>query len=57
MWLVADEGAVPALGLTPGPRAFPWQTHARGLAAQLVFGLVAETVQCVADYVRARPKA
>lgn len=27
---------------SPGPRAFPWQTHARGLGGHLVFGLVAE---------------
>jgi hypothetical protein len=40
-WLVMDETATPALGLTPGPRAFPWQAHARGLAGHLVFGSVA----------------
>ncbi|HEX6059867.1 MAG TPA: DUF1440 domain-containing protein [Gemmatimonadaceae bacterium] len=40
-WLAMDEGATPALGLTPGPGAFPWQTHARGLAGHLVFGAVA----------------
>jgi hypothetical protein len=39
-WAVVDEGLVPALGLTPGPRAFPWQTHARGLAGHLTFGTV-----------------
>jgi hypothetical protein len=38
---VMDETATPALGLTPGPRAFPWQAHARGLAGHLVFGSVA----------------
>jgi hypothetical protein len=32
-WLLIDEGANYALRLTPGPTAFPWQTHARGLAA------------------------
>lgn len=41
-WLLVDEGANAALGLTPGPRAFPWQAHARGLAGHLVFGAVAE---------------
>jgi hypothetical protein len=30
----------PVLGLTPGPTAFPCQTHARGLSGHLVFGLV-----------------
>ena len=39
-WTVLDEGLVPALGLTPGPRAFPWQTHARGLAGHVTFGTV-----------------
>jgi hypothetical protein len=41
-WLVVDEGANPALGFTPGPMAFPWQAHARGLAGHLVFGTVAD---------------
>ena len=40
-WLLMDETVTPALGLTPGPTAFPWQTHARGLAGHLVFGTVA----------------
>lgn len=42
-WLLIDELATPSLGLTPGPRAFPWQTHARGLAGHLVFGTTANT--------------
>jgi hypothetical protein len=42
-WAVIDEGANTALGLTPGPTAFPWQTHARGLVGHLVFGVVADT--------------
>jgi uncharacterized protein DUF1440 len=41
-WAAVDEGLVPALGLTPGPRAFPWQTHARGLAGHLSFGTVTD---------------
>ena len=48
-WGVVDEGANPALGLTPGPRRFPWQTHARGLVGHLVFGVVAETVLGLSD--------
>jgi hypothetical protein len=51
-WLVVDETANPVLGLTPGPAAFPWQTHARGLAGHLVFGVVADTVLDLADAVR-----
>jgi hypothetical protein len=41
VWLLIDEGANTALRLTPGPTAFPWQTHARGLAAHLAYGTVA----------------
>ena len=33
---------VPALGLTPGPTAFPWQAHARGLVGHLTFGTVTD---------------
>jgi uncharacterized membrane protein YagU involved in acid resistance len=39
VYLAIDEVLNPALGLTPGPQAFPWQTHARGLGGHLVFGL------------------
>ena len=42
--LVVDEGLTPLLGLSPGPFAFPWQTHARGFLGHLVFGIVAEAV-------------
>lgn len=41
-WGFIDEGLVPALGLTPGPTAFPWQTHARGLIGHLTFGTVTD---------------
>lgn len=50
-WLVVDEAINPVLGLTPGPGAFPWQAHARGLVGHLVFGVVAESVLDVADRV------
>jgi hypothetical protein len=50
-WALMDEGVVPLLGLTPGPRAFPWQTHARGLAGHLSFGTVAEGTLRVLDAV------
>ncbi|HEU4697588.1 MAG TPA: DUF1440 domain-containing protein [Gemmatimonadales bacterium] len=38
-WLLVDELANPLLGFTPGPRAFPWQAHARGLAGHLAYGV------------------
>lgn len=42
VFLVLDEFLNTALGLTPGPRAFPWQAHARGLGGHLAYGLAAE---------------
>lgn len=49
VWLLLDEIGNVALGLTPGPAAFPWQTHARGLAGHLVLGLATEGVLQAAD--------
>src|SRR5690242_19143302 len=48
-FLLMDEGIVYLLGLTPGPQAFPWQTHARGLAGHLVFGTAANAVLSVLE--------
>lgn len=50
-WAVIDEGANTTLGLTPGPTAFPWQTHARGLTGHLVFGVAADTALRALDRV------
>jgi hypothetical protein len=41
-WATIDEGLVSLLRLTPPPKAFPWQTHARGLAGHLAFGAVTD---------------
>lgn len=41
-FLLVDEIGNTALGLTPPPRAFPWQTHARGLVGHLVYGVTAD---------------
>jgi hypothetical protein len=41
-FVLVDELANMALGFTPGPRAFPWQAHARGLAGHLTYGLATE---------------
>lgn len=43
-FLVVDELMNPVLGSTPGPAAFPWETHARGLAGHLVYGAANEAV-------------
>jgi hypothetical protein len=50
-FLAVDELANAALGLTPGPTAFPWETHGRGLAGHLAFGLAADTSLRVLDRV------
>ena len=50
-FLLIDEGVVPLLGLTPGPGAFPWQTHVRGLAGHVVFGMVADATLRALDRV------
>ena len=48
-WAAVDERLVPALGLAAGPRAFPWQTHARGLAGHLTFGTITDRTLRVLD--------
>jgi Protein of unknown function (DUF1440) len=50
-WAAVDEGLVTLLGLTPPPKAFPWQTHARGLAGHLAYGVAAEQTLRVLDAV------
>jgi hypothetical protein len=42
LFLLVDEGLVPALGLASGPAAYPWQAHARGLVSHLVLGAVTD---------------
>lgn len=44
-WLVADETAVPLLGLSKPPTEYPVSTHAYALASHLVYGLTAEVVR------------
>ena len=41
-WVVADETAVPLLGLAKGPTEYPVSTHVYSLASHLVYGLTAE---------------
>jgi uncharacterized membrane protein YagU involved in acid resistance len=44
-WLVVDEGAVPLLGLSKGPTAYPPSTHVYALSSHFVYGLTAEIVR------------
>lgn len=45
VWAAADEGMVPALGLSKSPAEYPLSIHAYALASHLVFGLTAEVVR------------
>jgi len=40
LWISLDEGALPALGLTGKPNEYPPETHVRGLAGHIVYGVV-----------------
>lgn len=44
-WLVADEAAVPALGLSKSPAEYPLSTHASALASHFVYGLTTDIVR------------
>ena len=44
-WMVADEGAVPLLGLSKGPTEYPISTHVYALSSHLVYGLTAEVTR------------
>jgi uncharacterized membrane protein YagU involved in acid resistance len=45
VWLTADEGMVPLLGLSKGPTAYPLSTHVYALVSHLVYGLTSEIVR------------
>ncbi|MDQ3256088.1 MAG: DUF1440 domain-containing protein [Acidobacteriota bacterium] len=45
IWVFADEGVVPALGLSKSLTAYPISTHAYAFTSHLVFGLTAEFVR------------
>ncbi len=44
-WLLADEAAVPALGLSQPPNEVPLATHAYALASHFVYGLTTDLVR------------
>jgi hypothetical protein len=45
LWWLADNTAVPAIGLSKKPSAYPPSTHAYALSSHLVYGFVTETVR------------
>lgn len=42
LFVLHDEIINPVTGLSAPPHRYPWQAHARGLAAHLVYGLVTD---------------
>ncbi|TNC72470.1 DUF1440 domain-containing protein [Rubellimicrobium roseum] len=54
--LVEDEGMNPLLGLAAPPQDYPWQDHARSVAAHLALGLVAEGVLRALDGPAGEPR-
>jgi uncharacterized membrane protein YagU involved in acid resistance len=57
LFLFADELLLPLAGWTPGPRAFPWQTHARGAVSHLAYGVAAEAAARAFERVESRVRA
>ncbi len=51
VFAINDELVNWLTGNTPGPWAFPWQTHTRALVGHVAFGMAAETALKVADIV------
>jgi hypothetical protein len=47
VWLTADEGVVPALGLSKAPTEYPFSIHAYALASHFVYGLTTEMARRV----------
>jgi len=45
IWVTADEGVVPALGLSKPASEYPLSIHAYALASHLVYGLTVEIVR------------
>ncbi len=45
VWLIADDIAVPALGLSKPVTEFPLSTHAYALSSHLVYGLTTDLVR------------
>ena len=45
IWVVADEGIVPALGLSKSSEEYPLSVHAYALASHMVYGVTTEVVR------------
>ncbi len=45
VWLISDDVAVPALGLSKSPTEYPLSTHAYALVSHFVYGLTTDIVR------------
>ena len=55
LFLVNDEVSAPLLGLARGPRAYPAQSHLRGLVSHVVLGVATDRLLAAGRHVLARP--
>lgn len=44
LFLIQDEGLNAVTGLSGKPQLYPWQAHARGLAAHMLYGVVMDSI-------------
>lgn len=56
LFLIQDEALNQAMGLSGKQKDYPWQAHARGLAAHLVLGVVTNTVLNLLNAPRPAPR-
>ncbi len=47
LWLIADEAAVPALGMSKSPANYPLSTHLYSLTSHLLYGLTTDLTRRV----------
>ena len=52
LFLLQDEGLNTVAGLSAKPSEYPWQAHARGLVAHIVYGLVLDSALRLIDNFR-----
>lgn len=53
LFIMQDEGLNAITGLSAKPWEYPWQAHARGLVAHIVYGLALDAALNIADGLRA----
>jgi len=51
LWMLGDEIAVPALGLSKGPTDYPVGVHADALSAHLMYGMTTDALRRVLRHV------